>query len=217
MFELNEDNTFGQFSASHTGKKPAGHEQPSEGVYEAAITDFAESQLRAEAMGIALTFVDDGEFTGEQLDALLIGFVTDGEDEDELDDDQAAQYDALAETLVDAFVALGGSKSNAEAAVGGDDEAANDLGEFLAEKMEENSKSDDEIVSKFAVETGMIFESKKRVIRGGKVSFIKKRTRKVRLSAAQRAALKKARKKAHTSAAKRARLKSMRVRRSRGM
>lgn len=219
MFDVNDDNTFACFNRGEDSKVILG-DTPSDAVYESKISDFAESQLRAEAMGIALTFIDEGEFSYEQLDALLVGFVVDDEDAEEFDDltdEQVEQYEVLAETLVDAFTKLGAAKANAEAAVGGDDDAAQELGDFLADKMESNEKTDDEIVAKFAVEDGMIFEAKKRVVRGGKVKMIKKRIRKVRLSSAQRGALKKARRKAHTSAAKRTRKKSMRIRKSRGM
>lgn len=212
-----QDSTFSNFSANIGAKKPMLNDTPSDSVYEAAIADFAETQMRSEAMSIALTFIDDGEFSADQIDAMLIGFVNEDEDEDELDEDQEMQYEALAETLAEAFISLGATKSNAEAAINGDDESAATLGEYLADKMEDNAKTDDEIITKFAVEGGMIFEAKKRVVRDGKVLTVTKRTRKVRLSAAQRAALKKARRKAHTSAAKRARSKSMRIRKSRGL
>lgn len=56
-----------------------------------------------------------------------------------------------------------------------------------------------------------------KVVREGKVVRKNVRTRKVRLTPAQKAALKKARKKAHTGAANRKRAKSMKVRTRKGM
>lgn len=214
MYHLNnDDGVFSGFSLA-AGAKPAA--VPDEGIYEAAIADLAESQLRSEAMGIALTFVADGDYSPEYLEAMLMGFVDEDEDDD-LSESETLHYEALAESLAEAFTALGASKDNARSAIAGDEEAAETLGDYLAGKLEDNPKSDDEIVAKFAVEGGMVLEAKKRVIRDGKVTWIKVPTRKRRLSAAQRAALKKARMKANTSAAKRARGKAMRQRKQRGM
>lgn len=211
---LTEDNVFEGFAVGPEGVKTVG--EPSEAVFEKAIEDFAEQQLRADAMGIALTFVDDGDYSAEYIEAMLMGFV-DGDEDEDLSEEEGEQYQELATALVDAFVALGASEENAAAAVAGDEEAAERLGDFLSGKLEDNPKSDDEIISKFAVESGMVLERIKRVIRDGQLKTIKVPVRRKRLNAAQRAALRKARKKANTAAAKRARAKSMRKRKSRGM
>lgn len=209
-----DDNPFVGFAVAPAGVKT--NAEPSDAVFEKAIEDLAEQQLRADAMGIALTFIDDGDYSSEYLEAMLMGFV-DGDEDEELSDEESQQYQELGTALVDAFVSLGASEENATAAVAGDDEAAERLGDFLAGKLEDNPKSDDEIIAKFAVETGMVLERVKRVIRDGQLKTIKVPVRRKRLTAAQRAALRKARKKAHTAAAKRARAKSMRKRQSRGL
>lgn len=216
MFDLNNgDDVFKGFEIVPEGRKPAA-QQPTEAIYEAAIADLAEGQVRSDAMGIALTFVADGDYSADYIQAMLIGFVDEDEDE-ELSEAEAAHYEMLAASLVEAFTSLGASKDNAQSAVNGDNAAAERLGDFLAGRMEDNPKSDDEIVSRFAVEGGMVLEATKRVVRDGVLMTIKVPTRKKRLSAAQRAALKKARMKANTASAKMARAKAMRMRKQRGL
>lgn len=216
MFDMNNgDDVFKGFEIVPEGRKPVAR-QPTDAIYEAAVADLAEGQVRADAMGIALIFVADGDYSADYLQAMLTGFVDEDENE-ELSEEEAAHYEMLAASLVDAFVSLGASKDNAQAAVNGDNAAAERLGDFLAGRMEDNPKSDDEIVSRFAVEGGMVLEATKRVVRDGVLMTIKVPTRKKRLTPAQRAALKKARMKANTAAAKAARAKSMRMRKQRGL
>lgn len=216
MSFFDKDDTFSDFSAMAVKKVASASTPIHLGVLEQAIEDFAEQQLRAEAMGIALTFVEEGDFSSEALQGLLFGFVEDS-DSEELTDEDAAHYESLAMSVVDAFKALGASEENAIAAIDGDEDAAESLGDFISSKLEDNPKSDEDIISRFAVENGMVLEAVKRVVRDGQVKMIRVPTRRKRLSAAQRAALRKARKKANTAAAKRARSKSMRKRASRGL
>lgn len=213
---LNQDDTFAGIVISAPESNRPRSQKPTQAIFEEKIEELAESQVRSEGMGIALAFIDDGDYSADYLEAMLIGFV-DEDGNEELSDDEAAYYEELATSLVNAFVALGASEENAAAAVSGDNDAAEQLGDFLAGKMEDNPKSDDEIVSMFAVEGGLVLEAVKRVFRDGKLKTIRVPTRKKRLSAAQRAGLRKARMKANTSAAKRARAKAMRQRKSRGL
>lgn len=216
MSFFDKDDTFSDFSAMAVKKVASASAPIHLGVLEQAIEDFAEQQLRAEAMGIALTFVEEGEFSSDALQGLMFGFIEDT-DSEELSDEDAAHYESLAMSVVDAFKALGASEENVIAAIDGDEDAAESLGDFISSKLEDNPKSDEDIISRFAVENGMVLEAVKRVVRDGQMKMIRVPTRRKRLSAAQRAALRKARKKANTSAAKRARLKSMRKRASRGL
>lgn len=216
MSFFDKDDTFSDFSAMSVKKVASASTPIHLGVLEQAIEDFAEQQLRAEAMGIALTFVEEGEFSSDALQGLMFGFIDDT-DSEELSDEDAAHYESLAMSVVDAFKALGASEENAIAAIDGDEDAAESLGDFISSKLEDNPKSDEDIISRFAVENGMVLEAVKRVVRDGQVKMIRVPTRRKRLSAAQRAALRKARKKANTASAKRARVKSMRKRASRGL
>lgn len=216
MSFFDKDDTFSDFSAMAVKKVASASTPIHLGVLEQAIEDFAEQQLRAEAMGIALTFVEEGDFSSDALQGLLFGFIEDS-DSEELTDEDAAHYESLAMSVVDAFKSLGASEENAMAAVDGDEDAAERLGDFVSAKLEDNPKSDEDLISRFAVETGMVLEAVKRVVRDGQMKMIRVPVRRKRLSAAQRAALRKARKKANTASAKRARSKSMRKRASRGL
>ncbi|MGL4898780.1 MAG: hypothetical protein ACRC4U_01830, partial [Shewanella sp.] len=62
-----------------------------------------------------------------------------------------------------------------------------------------------------------MLEAVKKVVRSGKVKWIKKPLRKKRINGAQRAALKKARMKSNTSAAKAKRRRSMKRRKASGL
>lgn len=61
-------------------------------------------------------------------------------------------------------------------------------------------------------ESDMFFESTKRIVKDGKVVKVKVKSRKKKLSSAQKSALRKARTKAHTSSASKSRTKSMKLR-----
>jgi len=74
----------------------------------------------------------------------------------------------------------------------------------------------DQFIANYSVRENMMLEAVRKVVRDGKVKYIKKPLRKRRMSSAQKAALKKARRKANTGAAKRARRKSMGIRKKVG-
>lgn len=188
---------------------------PSEGP---AIDDFGSMQTRSQAMGTVLTWIDEKDFSYDALDSLAQG-MADLDGDGELDDEELEELDDLLDSIVDAFVALGADKSNVETFIeGADDAEGKKLGEYLAGKLENIEDDDDMLVSRFAVGRSLITEAaKKKVIRDGKVKWVKKKKKKKRLSAAQRQALKKARRKAHTGAARKNRAKSRRQRKSRGM
>lgn len=183
-----------------------------------AMTNFADSQTRSNAMSIAISFINDGDYTPDYLQAMLSGFVDMDEEEEMMSDDESAEYVALSGALVDAFVTLGGSRENATAAIAGNADAAMKLGDYLSTKMDESPMSDDELIARFAVSPDdSITESVERVVVGGKVTNRHIPTHKKVLSAKQRASLKKARMKSHTGTANAMRAKSMRMRNRMGM
>ncbi len=187
---------------------------PSEG---SRIGDLGGMQMRSQAMAAVLTWVDDGDLTIEALEAIAQG-LADVDGDGELDDDEAADLEELFDGIAAAFVALGANQDNVDAFLGdGDNEECDKLGEFLATKLDGIDADDETLVSRFAARDQLVAEAMKKVVRGGKVKWIKKRTRKVRLTAAQRAGLKKARRKANTGAARLARKKAMKIRKQKGL
>jgi len=214
---------FGDFRpGNHPVLESAGQPR-SDSEMDALILEAAETQLRAAAMGAALTWIDDGDWTADTLDALAQGLSAgdegDEDDEGDMSDDEQAEYDALLDTLGDAFVYLGADEDNVEQAINGDDDACQLLGQRLSDRLDETTQDDDDLVSEFSVGGTLVMESLKKVIRDGEVKWVrkKKRRRKKRLTAKQRAALKKARRKSNNAAAKRSRKRSMRRRRQMGL
>ncbi|MDX5979647.1 hypothetical protein [Vreelandella alkaliphila] len=180
------------------------------------IAEAAENTLRSEAMGAVLTWLDEGDWSFDALDSLLEGLAS-STDEEELTDEEAEHYEALWETTEEALKSLGAEAGSISQLFEENDDAAQALGKHLSAKLDDITKSDDDLVSEFGVGGQLILESGKRVIRNGELRRIpRRRRRKRRMTSAQRAALKKARRKANTSAAKRSRAKSMRRRKQMG-
>lgn len=190
-------------------------EGPSE---ESRIEDLGGMQTRSQAMAVVLTWVDEKDFSIGALDAIAQG-IADVDGDGELDEAETEELDSMFDAIAEAIVSLGGDQSAVDTFIAdGDDDSGKRLGEFLSSKLDEMDADDDLLVSRFAVGESLIAEAAaRRVVRNGQIRWIKKRTTKIRLSAAQRAALKKARRKAHTGAARIARKKAMKVRQQKGL
>ena len=211
MYAKEEDKIFESIHPMLAKKKESEPEMVTEAAKEMAVDDLAEQQIRSMAMGAALAWIDDGEYTFDAMDSLVEG-LSDLDESEELSDDEMVVYNDLMTAVGMALEELGADPAMIESALTGDDEAATELGYYLEEKMEEMELDDDELVSEFSTKAALITEGVKRVIRDGKVKYIRTNRRKRKMTAKQKAALKKARMKANTSAAKLARKKSMKLR-----
>jgi len=182
-----------------------------------AVGGFAGTQLRSQGMACALAWIENGDYSaGALLDSVTV--IADLDGDDELTEDEEDFYNELLAEVGEALVALGADAGNVQTFIDDeDDDEGEKIGGFLAGKMDEIEAEDDEIISNYALNEEPVLESTIKVIRGGKIVLKKKRTRRVKLSAAQKAGLKKARRKAFTGAAKLARKKSMKLRKKRGM
>lgn len=210
-----DDEVFGDFRTRLIAESAP--RERTETEMDTLIAEAAENTLRSEAMGAVLTWLDEGDWSFDALDSLLEGLAS-STDEEELTDDETEHYEALWETTEEALKTLGAESGSISGLLEEDDEAAQKLGKHLSAKMDDLTKSDDDLVSEFGVGGQLVLESTQRVIRGGEMRRVpRRRRRKRRMTPAQRAALKKARRKANTSAAKRSRAKSMRRRKSMGM
>jgi len=216
MFEIyNEaDEIFGGLVLESANKDKAIFEEAADiGL----INDFAAKQIRAQAMSCVLGWIEAGDYSYDAL-ADSAATISDLDGDEEFTDDEEEYYNELLVEVGNALVALGAAAENVETFIDSEDsEEGAKLGAYLAEKMATIEDDDDTLISNFAVTEGQVMESVVKVIRGGKVAFKKKRIRRVKLSAAQKAGLKKARRKAFTGAAKLKRAKSMKIRRNRGM
>ncbi|HHF3138061.1 TPA: hypothetical protein ACPJ18_004197 [Vibrio alginolyticus] len=177
-----------------------------------SVSAMATSQARQDAAAAVVQWVEGGDADYDELDALLFGMVEggDSDEEVELDDTQNEQYEQLTKFASEFMATFSGVDSADVALMDEDDSAADRVYEALENALSDVNNS--EAIADFAVRESVMMEAKERVIRNGKPTYINKRKRKRRMSAAQKAALKKARRKAHTSAAKASRAKSMNLR-----
>lgn len=181
-----------------------------------SISAMSDQQQRQDAAAAVIQWVDGGDADFQELDALLFGLAAgDDEGEVELDDTDNATYEQLSDHAAAFMTSFAGVDSTDVELMGDDDDAAERVYEALESSL--SDQDSDETIAEFAVRESVMLESVRKVIRDGEVKYIKKRQRKRRMTAAQKAALKKARRKANSSAARAARKKSMRARKSRGM
>ena len=182
-----------------------------------SMDDFATKQTRSQAMSCVLAWVESGDYTFEAL-AGSAEAIADLDGDEEFSEDEEDYYNELLAEIAFALTSLGADAENVQSFMDEEDDAAGEkIGEFLSGKMADVPDEDEEIIANYAISNQPIMESMIKVIRAGKVTLKKKRIRKVKLSAAQKAGLKKARRKAFTGAAKLKRKKSMKIRAKRGM
>ncbi|MBF0121716.1 MAG: hypothetical protein HQK79_23040, partial [Desulfobacterales bacterium] len=182
-----------------------------------AIDDFANKSLKNDAMSIALSWINSKDYSFGALDVLVQG-MADIDGSGNISTEEEDYYNQLFMTVGDALALLGADADGIASFLNDEkDEAGLKIGEFLSAKMDEIQDDDDTIISNFVVSTDQIFESMKKVIRGGVKTWVKKKIRPKKISSAQRMALKQARLKAHTATAIRARKKSMKIRKKMGM
>ena len=228
------------FPVSTQGMKKAGmileSAEPSD-TDQDQVTDLARTQARINAMTAVLQWVSLEDYSYNALDELVL-VVADLDGDFEISEEEENAYNAIWAEVPDALLSLGCDKKDVEACVNGTkddaDGAAAKIGNYLKEELDTVEADDDEIITGFAVGEEAVFESaagddvrigileatykRTKVVRDGQVVTVRKRVSgKVRVSAAQKAALRKARRKAHTAAANLARRKSMRVRKRRGL
>lgn len=175
-----------------------------------AVTASAEVTLRSNAMASVLSFADEGMTTADELDSFAVG-MADVDDDGEVNEAEQEDYEEALNAIADALEHIGVSPDVIEKALADDDDAAEQVALHIANYADELD-DEDQFIANYSVREKLMTEAMRKVVRDGKVKWIKKPLRKRRMSAAQRAALRKARKKANTGAAKRARRKSMKLR-----
>ena len=186
-----------------------------------SVDDFANKQVRAQAMACALAWIANGDYSYGALDESL-SVIADLDGDEELSDDEDDYLNEMFNEIASAFVALGADVDNVQTFIDNeDDDEGMKLGSFLSEKMQGIEKDDETIISDYAVSDAPILEGLVKAVRGGRIVLKRKKLKGKRprrkLSTAQRMGLKMARKKAFTGAAKRVRAKSMRLRKKMGL
>lgn len=186
-------------------------------ILDDASDDLAEKQIRANGMAAALTWLEDTDATYANFEAIVAG-LADVDEDGEVTEPEEALFNDILTMAADSLVELGGNAANVQTFIDDESEEAGEkLHTHLNEKLSKIEKSDDELITEYAVKASLVLDATQRVVRNGKVTIIKKPLKKKRLSSAQKQALKKARRKANNSGARRKRAKSMKARRQRGM
>ena len=186
------------------------------------LESYADSQLRSQAMSAVLGWIEDGNFTYDNLDEFVCA-VADLDGDFEISEEEGDYYNSVWQQIPNALLTLGAPEDDVE------------KGEAVKLSLDSEKADDDDLIAGFAYGEDAVLENadddpegrhmvleaaykKRKVVRDGKVVVVRKRVSgKIRLSAAQKAGLRKARRKAHTGAAKLARRKSMRIRKRRGL
>ncbi|WP_312329846.1 hypothetical protein [Atlantibacter hermannii] len=199
-------------------KRGQGAEDKEMAMFEALDRRVKEDR-RGLAASLLLEWATDGEPTWADFSALAISLADlDDLDEDaEYTDEQVDAYNDALSDLAYAAISMGASQDDVTSMIDDeDDDAASAVYDALNDVDDE-----DDAISQYTIagdDEDALFEAPKiRVVRGGKVTLIRKRIRKVRRTSKQKAALKKARRKAQTSTAKLHRLKSLKIRKKRGL
>ncbi|QUM78795.1 hypothetical protein HWV00_21210 (plasmid) [Moritella sp. 24] len=180
-----------------------------------AMAVTADKNLRSFAAALVIEWAKSGEHDYDSLEALIVGAVN--EDDDELSDDDKQEVEELI-NAVSQFI-LDITDMSAKDLQTLFEEENDTLAEKAGDAISDAIKSEptDELIANYAEKQALLLSAVKKVVRDGKTVLIKKRTRKRRMSPAQKAALKKARKKSNSSAARANRKKSNRLRKSKGM
>lgn len=174
---------------------------------------------RSVAASMLLEWVSEGEPTWDSFSAMAITMagLDDLDDDTDYTDEQVDDYNQALSDLAYAAIALGADQDVVTTLIDDEsDDAASEVYDTLSDVDDE-----DEAIAQYAIagdDDDAMFEAPRiKVVRAGKVVLIRKRLKKVRRTAAQKAALKKARLKSHTSTAALHRRKSLKVRQKRGM
>ncbi|AFT97421.1 hypothetical protein AMBAS45_20006 (plasmid) [Alteromonas macleodii str. 'Balearic Sea AD45'] len=212
------DPVFDAAGFAPAAKKPESNEYTiPEQILDDASNDLGEKQIRANAMAAALTWLEDNDASYSNFEAIVAG-LADLDEDGEVTEPEEDLFNEILTMGADSLVELGANAANVQGFIDDESEEAGEkLHTYLNDKLADNEKSDDELITEYAVKAKLVLDATQRVVRNGKVKVIKKPLKKKRLSSAQKAALKKARRKANNSGARRKRAKSMKSRRQRNM
>ena len=203
------------FLTKHLGQKKVPTVEESV-VFDSAA--FTEAELTLASAAAVEAWVDtddldDGETLADRLISYFVGIADEDADGELSEDDQAVIEQAM-ESAGDYMESLGVDASDIDSLLNDrDEDAAERVQDLLKSAFADmDSAEGDERIDGDTVAFDATYK-KKRVVRGGKMTWVKKRVSgNVRLSAKQKLGLKKTRRKANSTAARHKRMKSMRLR-----
>ncbi|HAV9958190.1 TPA: hypothetical protein JLH71_002572 [Escherichia coli] len=185
-----------------------------------AVESRAKGDMRSLAASMLAGWVEDGDPEADSFDALAISMagLADIDEDTDFTDEQIDAYNEALAALADAAVALGADQDDVTEMIDDEDDAAAErVFDALSENDSDMMESAIAIYTVAGGDSAMLEDVRKKVVRDGKVTIIRKRPRPRRMTSLQKQALKKARRKAHTSVANINRRKSMRIRKKRGL
>lgn len=185
-----------------------------------AVESRAKGDMRSLAASMLAGWVEDGDPEADSFDALAISMagLADIDEDTDFTDEQIDAYNEALAALADAAVALGADQDDVTEMIDDEDDAAAErVFDALSENDSDMMESAIAIYTVAGGDSAMLEDVRKKVVRDGKVTIIRKRPHPRRMTSLQKQALKKARRKAHTSVANINRRKSMRIRKKRGL
>ena len=137
-------------------------------ILDAAADDLGEKQVRANAIAAVLAWLEGADFSYAALESIIAG-LADIDDDGEITEPEEELFNELLVMTADALVELGGNTENVKTFIDDESEKAGEkLAVHLTEKLDDTDKSDDEIVSEYAVKAKLILDATQKVVRGGK-------------------------------------------------
>ncbi|MCZ4061259.1 hypothetical protein O3W44_22270 [Pantoea sp. LMR881] len=198
-------------------EKKANKKPLDDAIFE-AVQQKNKQDERGTAASTVIGWANGSEPTSSDFDDLALGLagIEDDEGDDEITDAQIDSYNYWLDLLADAAVSLGADQADVTAMIDEDDD---DAAINVADGITGNVEDEDEAIAVYSVSGNddAMLEANIKVVRAGQVILKKKRPRKLRQTAKQRAALKKNRLRSHTASAKMSFRKSMKVRKKRGL
>ena len=128
---------------------------PRIGVLEA----YADSQLRSQAMSAVLGWIEDGNFTYDNLDEFVCA-VADLDGDFEISEEEGDYYNSVWQQIPNALLTLGAPEDDVEKLVNGESNAAGQrVGEAVKLSLDSEKADDDDLIAGFAYGEDAVLEN----------------------------------------------------------
>lgn len=159
-----------------------------------AVESRAKGDMRSLAASMLAGWVEDGDPEADSFDALAISMagLADIDEDTDFTDEQIDAYNEALAALADAAVALGADQDDVTEMIDDEDDAAAErVFDALSENDSDMMESAIAIYTVAGGDSAMLEDVRKKVVRDGKVTIIRKRPRPRRMTSLQKQALKK--------------------------
>mgnify|MGYP000382977891 CR=1 FL=1 len=144
-------------------KKPQSNEYTiPDQILDDASNDLGEKQIRANAMAAALTWLEDNDASYSNFEAIVAG-LADLDEDGEVTEPEEELFNEILTMAADSLVELGANAANVESFIDSESEEAGEkLHTYLNDKLSENEKSDDELITEYAVKAKLVLDATQR-------------------------------------------------------